>query len=161
MTDNDYVRMNIRMKRHLRDAAKRQTEHGELSERTRELFRSIAYGEEIRHEERLKQELQTKRQKRDEKKAKVRELQAEIENLESDITRLEEKVENRNARRDKYEGMLETLETLLEDDVRVFPEHGVVKQAAAVKGVEPREVIDELKERNPDEPEQSFQPLRH
>jgi len=157
--DMEYVRANTRMPRHLRDAAKRKAEHGELSEKTRELYRRIAYGEDVEKEDRLKQELQEKRDERDEKKKRVRELQADIENLESDITRLEEQVENRNARRDKYEGMIEMLEALLEDGTRVFPEHGQVKQAASMKGIAPQEVIDELKERHPDIPEKMYKPL--
>lgn len=156
---SERVTMSVKVEKHLREAAKRNSEHGEISEEFRKTIQRIAYGEEIEQEERLKVELREKRNERDELKGEIREKQAEVETLETEIARLEERVENRNERRDKFEGMVEMLEATLKDGGRVFPEHGQVKQAAAVGEVEPEDVIERLKERNPDAPDHAFVPV--
>lgn len=159
MSNDDSVNVTFLAPRHLRDAAKRQSERGEISEEGRKMLQRIAYGEEIEQEERLKAELEEKRAERDTLKGRRREIDSKLDTLDTEIARLEERVENRNERRDKYEGMLEMLETSLEEGNRVFPDHGQVKQAASVKGTTAEDVIDTLKRRNPDVSAEQFTPL--
>lgn len=159
MSEDDFVRVNFRVEKHLRDAAKRQSERGEISEEGRKMLQRIAYGKEIEQEERLQKELEEKRSKRDSLKGQRREIDSKIDTLDTEIARLEERVENRNERKDKYEGMIEMLETSLEEGNRVFPEHGQVKTAASVKGVTAGEVIQTLKKRNPEIPDEQFTEL--
>jgi len=90
---NKSVQVSHLVPEHVREAAKANAEYGELSEKVRVLYETIAFGEEIGQRTQLERELQSVREKKDKKRAKVRELQTEIENLERREMRLEIKLE--------------------------------------------------------------------
>lgn len=56
-----------------------------------------------------------------------------------------------------FEEKLEAIENELREGCHVFPEHGMVEDASTLRGIDPEEVIDLLKERNPDIPAQQFE----
>ena len=60
-----------------------------------------------------------------------------------------------------YEATLEMLEETLYAGGRVFEDHGQVMKAAKVGGKETKDVIDELKERNPSVPDHAFVQKMH
>jgi len=159
--DEEVVRTTIRMPRNVRDEAKAQTEHGELSEMVRELYREVAFGEEINKREQYKKQLERVRDDKDEIRSKIRELQTQLDNLESKEARLEERLNETTSLRDKYDGMLEMLEHEIYSGENIFAEHAAVKRAARTSNLDPEEVIEELKERNPEIPEYAFVPKMH
>lgn len=159
MTGDDTVRTTITMPRHLRDAAKENAEHGELSERVRSLYRRIAFGEDVDQHETVKLELERVRSDKDDVRAQIRDLQAELDRLETKEARLEEKLSKHTSRQQKYEGHLESLETLLYDGVHVDEEHPGVEKAANAAQVSPSDVIDDLRERNPQIPDYAYLPI--
>lgn len=159
--DEDVVRTTIRMPRNLRDEAKAQAEHGQLSEMVRDVFREIAFGEDINKREQYKRQLERIRDDKDDIRADIRDLQTELEKLEAQEARLEERLNETTSLRDKYDGMLEMLEHELYSGENIFAEHAAVKRAARTSNLEPDQVIEELKERNPEIPEYAFEPKMH
>lgn len=147
------VRFNVKMRQQLRDDAKRNTERGELSEEVRDLFRRKAYGVDSTQEttelERVEAELRDVRDRLDDLRKERRRIDAEIETQESRATRLEERISRLEDRSDKFETAVNTLESLLLDGARVFPER-------VDDELDARRVIAELKERNPDVPEHAY-----
>lgn len=158
--DKNIVRTTVSVPEHLREAAKRNSEHGEISERVRDVLREIAYGENIAEHERKKQELAQTRQKKDELRNKLTEIQAELENVERKERRLEEQIEQSQTTEQEYKTILQTLEAEVRDGANITVQRRSVKNAAEIKGIEPEEVVGELKDRNPEIPEHAFQPPR-
>lgn len=155
MSDRDEeVRFNVKMPQRLRDDAKRNTERGELSEAVRDLFRRRAYGEGATSGsselERAKAELRDVRNRIDDLRRERRQIDAEIESQETRETRLEERVSSLEEKSDKFGTVVETLETMLKDGARIFP--GRVDDDLNADAV-----IQELKERNPDVPDDAFE----
>lgn len=156
MSDDDTVRVNHIVPRHVREAAQKKTDHGELSERVRSLYRRTAFGEDYDENATIKMELERVRDEKDEKRAKMRELRAELESLESKETRLEEKVSKHESLEQKYEGHLESLESALKSGNSLSEKDARVEMAANTGECEPEEVIQTLKERNPEIPDHAF-----
>lgn len=156
----DWVRTTVTMPESLREAAKRNSEHGEISERVREIFREIAYGEDIAEHERKKKELKEVRQRKDEIRNEISSLQAELEEVERKEMRLEAEVEQSQAEEQQFETIVETLEAELYDGANITEKRRSVHNAAEIKGMEPSEVVEYIKERNPKVPDYAFKPPR-
>jgi len=155
MSDKDEeVRFNVKMRRQLREDAKRNTDRGDLSEDVRDLFRRKAYGHSAKSEntelERTRAELQEVRDRIDDLRRDRRKIDAEIESQETRATRLEERVERLEGKSDNFETVVETLEAILLDGGRIFPER-------VDDDLEAERVIRKLKERNPDVPSYAFE----
>lgn len=153
-TDKDEtVRYNVQMRRQLREDAKRNTERGELAEDVRNLFRRRAYGHAGEADnselERARAELEEVRDRLDDLRRERRQIDAEIESQESRATRLEERITRLEEQDGKFETVVETLESILLDGGRIFPER-------VDDDLDAGEVIDELKDRNPHVPEHAF-----
>jgi len=150
---DEEVRFNVKMRRQLREDAKRNTDRGDLSEDVRDLFRRKAYGHGAESEntelERIRAELQEVRERIDDLRRNRRKIDAEIETQETRATRLEERVERFEEQSDNFETVVETLESILIDGGRIFPER-------VDDDLEAERVIRELKERNPDVPSYAF-----
>lgn len=93
MSDEDTVKTTVQMPRHLRDAAKEQTDHGELSERVRSLFREIAFGEDVSRREGRKLELERIRDKKSELMEQKRATSRRIAELAEKESRLEDELD--------------------------------------------------------------------
>jgi len=155
MSDKDEeVQYNVKLRRQLREDAKRNTKRGELAEDVRDLFRRKAYGFSADSEntelERTRAELEKVRERIDDLRRERRRIDAEIESQESRATRLEEKVSRLEERDDRFSTVVETLESLLLDGARIFPER-------VDDDLDAEAVITELKERNPDVPAKAFE----
>lgn len=150
------VQVSHLVPQNVREAAKQNAEYGELSEKVRTLYETIAFGEEIGERSQIERELRSIRDKKDDKRAEIRERQQELETLEKRESRLEERLSSLSSKHDKFEGAIEMLEQQLYDGTHIFPEHGGVKQAAALAEVSQEGVMKKLKERNPGVPEHAF-----
>jgi len=147
--DDEQVRFTVQMPKRLRKDAKRKAERGELSEEIRDLFRRMAYGisdtsgnTEI---DKLNAELRDVRARIDDLRKRRRQVDVEIEAQEDRAARLEERVSNLEERADSFETTVNTLEKMLLDGTRIFPER-IDDDLNATR------VIEALKERNPDVP---------
>lgn len=161
MSDDDHVRVGHRVPKHVRDAAQASTEHGELSEMVRSLYRRVGHGDAEGGADSVAIELERVRAKKDDLRDEIKTLQTELQTLEQQETRLEEKLTKHRSRQDKYEGHLESLEQQLRDGTRVFGELPSVKRAASTVGKSEEEVVYDLKDRNPDVPDHAFESGLH
>lgn len=150
---DDEVRFNVKMRRQLRNDAKRNTERGELSEEVRDLFRRKAYGLDSESEnselDRLEAELTDVRDRIDELRRDRRKIDAEIESQETRATRLEERISKLEQRSDKFSTVVDTLESMLLDGARIYPER-------VDDELDAKRVMAELQDRNPDVPDYAF-----
>lgn len=156
MSDEETVQVSHLVPEHVKDAAKEKTEHGELSEHVRNLYRRMAFGEDVAEHETVKMELERVRDEKDDVRRKIRDLQSDLEAIERKETRLEEKLNQHTSRKDKYEGHLESLETQLAQGAHISTTHPGVKRASNVGNVDKDEVITDLRERNPSVPDHAF-----
>lgn len=157
MTDED-VRVSHIVPADDRDAAQENTERGEISDAIRYVYRAFADGEAypgIGRDAAERAALQTRIDRLDEYESSVAEIR---EDMTEYVATLEERKEERIAARDEYEDRLRSLEADLRDGAHVDPEHGKVRDAAKSCGRSPTEVVEELKQRNPDVPDHAFRP---
>lgn len=153
MTDDQF---NFRVDGDLKDLAIAKADRGEVSERLRREIERMALGEEASNREVAKKRLEEVREEKEQKIDRREELGEEIERLEATEAELEEKIEQYADRQDEYESLLEMLDELLQDGYRADPGHGKVIRAARLAGTDEEAVIDELKDRNPDVPDELF-----
>lgn len=156
---DDEVRYNVKMRRQLREDAKRNTERGELSEGVRDLFRRKAYGEQAAGEttelERTKAELRDVRDRIDDLRRERSRIDTEIESQETRAARLEERVEALEEKQSDLEQTVKTLENMLQSGDRMWPTK--VKNAADVDKDTAIQLHEQLKDRNPDLPPEAFE----
>ena len=156
MSEDEYVRVSHRMPARLRDAARSAAEYGELSDRVRATYKTVAYGEAEGRSSELQLELETVRDRKERLRGEIRELQSELDTVESREARLEERLAEVQRRGERYEGHLESIETQLRGGTHIFPELPAVQRAAQTSNNTPAEVIAELQERNPEIPDHAF-----
>lgn len=138
------------------ETAQQKTGHGEMSEELRAKVQEIAYGTEVTERKRIREQLEEERESK-------RDVEQEIENLrhkrdehERRISNLEQRLEQLMDTDGEYEGYLQAIESNLRDGKRIYVNHGDTERAAELGNCEPADVIEALKERNPDLPEDAF-----
>ena len=82
----------------------------------------------------------------------------EIEDLRTERAAVEQRLEEEDTVNDEYQQLLEELDDLLEQGSRVFVGHAKVERAAQLADTSQEAVLDELRDRNPDIPEEQFEP---
>lgn len=159
----DSVRVTHRVPEHIRDAAQSQTRHGEMSEMVRDLYESVGYGTGWSTDDSLELELERVRAEKDSKRASIKSLQnkiqveqSELDKIEKRETRIEERLVKQQGE-SKYEGHIESLESLLHSGVHVWIGHPTVKTAANAGTVTQQEVIEHLQDENPEIPPERFE----
>lgn len=155
---DDQVQVSHLVPEQLRDDAKANAEHGELSEAVRQVYRIVAYGEDRESVGRLKLELEQARLKQKKLDEQREQIAEEIETATERIDSLESRIDDAETRDDRYVRKLESLEASVREGFRVFAEHADVKEAAKMNGTDPTQVISDLQERNPELPDEAFEP---
>ena len=142
------------------ETAKQKLEFGEMSQRLRETLEAIAHGTEVAEETRLTDRLQTLREER-------RSLRQQRDNVETDLDEVNRKIERVEQRLDslreqdgQYDGVLAMLEEDLHSGVRILGGSDKIKRASELGDCSVDEVIEDLKERNPEVPEKAFRPAQ-
>ena len=152
------VRVVANVPKSVKEAAKEKLEYGGLSREIEETLERIAFGEELNQRSRLERQKSDLKERLREKRERRRELDAEIENIEQRVAGINEKMSNLTTREDKYEAKLEALEQRLRvEGSRLDPKHPAIQEAAGTGGVDPADVVETLKDRNPDVPSYAFQ----
>lgn len=153
---DDKDQVNFTVDADAKESAKKRLEHGEFSAKLRQRVHELAYGTEVTERKRLQE-------KRQEKRQNVRDLTHEIEGLKEERNREEREIERIDSRLDaladddgEFEGFLQAIESDLHEGYRVDPNHGKVERAAEIGDCKPSDVIEALKERNPEVPDEAF-----
>lgn len=158
MTEEEQVRFTVQMPEELREDAKRNTDHGELSDDVRDLFRRKAYGigdtEKPSELERVEAELQDVRDTIDDLRTERSKIEAKIQSKENRETRLEERRDRLREEKETASQALDMLENMLQSGERMWPVK--IKNAADVDMDTAQDLYLKLKDRNPEIPEKAF-----
>ena len=140
------------------ELAKNKLEYGEMSELLRQTVRGIAVGTDTTERERKQELLEDKRKA-------VRDIDREIDDLENDkdeilreIERIERRLNELLEQDGEYDGVLAMLEEDLQSGIRILGGSDKVAKAAQIGDCSREDVVDDLKERNPDVPDKAFRP---
>lgn len=156
-TEEEYDQVNVKVPKRTKELAKQQLEHGGISRVVREALEREAHGERTTERERVKDHLEELRAGRRQTKSERDQLNDELDEYDVKITRAEQRLDELDDREGQYEGMLTALDEHLADGKYVFPNHGMVQRAAEVGDCTPEDVIADLRERNPDLPDERFE----
>lgn len=140
--------------------AKEKCDHGELSEELRRTVQRLAYGSEATKRERVKEELETLREDKREVVVEKQQLQSKEQEIQRKIERKEAELDALQDTEAEYNGMLESIEADLHSGARVWEDMSKVETAAQKADKTTTEVMSELKERNPDVPDEAFRQSR-
>lgn len=138
--------------------AKEKLDHGGISRVIREALAREVHGERTTERARVKDNLDELRDERRHVMSERDRLNDELQQLDVKIERAERRLDELDDLEGEYEGVLKGCEELLADGHHVFLDHGMVERAAEVGNCSPEDVIEDLKERNPDYPDDRFQP---
>lgn len=139
------------------DTAKDKAEWGEMSERLRKTVEEKAYGTEVTERKRLKEKLENLRQEKREYDTEIDGLRADRDEVSRKISRIEDRLDTLMQKDGEYEGFLQSIEEDLHEGVRFDPQNGKIERASELGECDPADVIETLKERNPDVPDQAFE----
>lgn len=156
MTDEKMTQVGFKANSDAHERAKRRLEHGELSRRLRETVEEIAYGTETTERRRLKEKLDDLRQDKRDVENEIENKRHERDELDREIARVEDRLDTMIQQDGEYDGFLQSMESDLRDGMRFDIGHGKVEDAAETGDCSREQVIQDLKERNPDVPDRAF-----
>ena len=142
------------------ETAKQKLEFGEMSQRLRETLEAIAHGTEVAEETRLTDRLQTLREERRSLKQQRDNVENDLDEVNRKIERVEQRLDSLREQDGQYDGVLAMLEEDLHSGVRILGGSDKIKRAAELGDCSVDEVIEDLKERNPEVPEKAFRPAQ-
>jgi chromosome segregation ATPase len=134
-------------------------EYGEKSELVRDLAQAIAYGGDWDERTAIDTQIENVEQRLADAREERRRADAKIETIENELEKLREKREVKQTTEEKLDISLVPIESELRQGNRVFVEHGPVDSVARELKLPAADVIDRLKERNPDVPDYAFEEL--
>lgn len=155
MTDYDKT-VNFNAKSETLQEAKAKLEHGELSEELRATLDRIAHGADVAEEKRLTDRLETLRESRRELRQERENIERQLEETNRNIERVERRLEQLREQNGEYDGVLAMLEEDLQSGVRILSGSPKVERAASIGDCTPSDVIQDLRDRNPDTPQIAF-----
>lgn len=156
MTDENKKQVNFNADVDAYEQAKKKTDYGELSEKLRQRVNEIAYGTEVTERKRLREKLNTLRKEKRDIDKKIEDLTHTRDERQREIENVEQRLDALMETDGEYEGFLQALESDLRDGKRVDPGHGKVERAAELGECDPVDVVEALKERNPEVPDMAF-----
>jgi len=157
MSDDDSkTRVGFTVDEEAYGQAQAKLDWGEMSQRLRKAVHEIAYGTETTERRRLKEKLERLRSEKREIETTLEQKRSERDEKQRKISRVEERLDTLMDQSGEYEGFLNSIEQDLHDGKRFDPQHGKIERAAGIGGMSPQDVINDLKERNPDVPEEAF-----
>lgn len=138
------------------EEAKENAEFGDLSEELRKTVRRMAYGRDKTRREELRDKLKKKREEDRKLQREINAKKAEQQDVQREIRDLENELDEIRDSDAEYQGMLEAIESDLQDGTRIDPESRKIEKAAEAAGKSTGEVLNDLRERNPDVPECAY-----
>lgn len=153
---SDKTQVNHLVPADIKERAKANAEHGELSEAVRDVYRMYATTGGAETLAQLEVRLRKTRRERESLEDRIKHLKEELETVRDQERDLEEQIREYEQETTEYERVMGELSAMLRDGQSVFPTHGKVKTAASVKGCPVNDVMDDLRDRNPDVPDARF-----
>lgn len=154
--DDELVQVNHLVPKSVKDDAHDAAEHGELSDAVRDAYRIVAYGGEVAGSHRLEQELKHVGYEKKHVERQLTSLQERLADIERRESEIQDRIESVESSSERFETALNELESQLREGMNVFPSHGLVQEVADAGSKTPEEVIELLKERNPEIPDHAF-----
>lgn len=157
MTTGEMTQLVVEVPENTKEIAKKNLEHGGLSRVVRETLARIAHGEEIAEAKRVKDHLETLRDERATLKQERDRIENELQDVERKIERAEQKLDRLRNIEGEYEGRLQSIEDRMHEERHHFWEsHNEIVEVADTYGREPREVLNDIRQRNPELPDGLF-----
>lgn len=156
MSGDEMTQASFEVDKQTYEAAKDKLKFGEMSKRLRETVHTIAHGAQSAEKERVKNNLEEWRDKRNSIDAEINKLKSERRDVERKISRAEDRLNELQEQNGEYDGTLAMLEQDIHEGKRVIPESKKVKEAARLGDCNPKDVIQDLKERNPEVPAEAY-----
>lgn len=156
--DDEMTQVSHLVPKSVKDDAKENAGHGDLSDAVRQAYRIIAYGDDYEDTFRLQQRLERARNEYERLVEDKEQVEREMRDVADRIDTLEAKLEEAEEADEAYEDELQRLEESIKAGEHIFPDHAKVENAAEIGSVSPQDVISELKNRNPDIPDDAFKP---
>ncbi len=153
---DDTAQVNHLVPADIKERAKENADHGELSEAVRDVYRMYASTGGAETLAQLEVRLRKVRRERESVEDRIEALQDELDELRTRETDIQEEIRQYEQETTKYERLVAEMVALVRDGKSVFPTHGKVKTAASVKGCSIEEVMTDLKDRTPDVPDGRF-----
>lgn len=154
MTD-DVKRWQADIDREIAEAADAKLDHGERKVLIERLAKTIAekgYSNQTPYDVRIQQLREQRQSLVDERD----EIEENIDDIETELELLREKREKYESESDRLEGRIEGVEADLRRGTNIFVGNPIVDDIADEYDVSSEEVVDRLKERNPDVPPWAF-----
>jgi chromosome segregation ATPase len=156
--DDDMTQINVEVPESTKELAKEELGHGGLSRVIRQRLTEIAHGEQVGKRERIADQLEELRDEKREKVSARNKLDNQIADLDIKIERKERTMQDLEDSVGQYEGYLQSIEDQMhEHEMSVFVGHGQVETAAKLGDCTETDVLDDLRERNPDLPDEQFE----
>jgi len=157
----DMEQINVKVPARTKELAKQRLEHGGITRVVRESLTRVAHGEEASEKERVKDHLEELRDERRELKNERNQIDDKLDELDVKIERAEDRLDELRDKEGEYEGALQMIESAIRGEDRerpmnVFVGHGQVEHAAELANCSQEDVIEDLKERNPNLPDSRF-----
>jgi len=154
----DMTQINVEVPESTKELAKEELGHGGLSRVIRQRLTEVAHGEQVGKRERIADQLEELRDEKREKVSRRNQLDDEIASLDVKIERKERAMQELEDSVGQYEGYLQSIEDQMrEHDMSVFVGHGQIDTAASLGDCTETDVLDDLRERNPDLPDEQFE----
>ena len=158
-SDDDIKQVIANVPEDIHQKAKDRLEHGGMTRVINEALETVAYGGTWDSRSAIDIQLNTKRQELKQARSERRAINTRIENLEDDISDLEQAREEQETEQDRLEGALWSFEqTFRSGETRAVEENKQLQGIATEFRMDVEDVIDALRERNPDVPDAAFKP---
>jgi len=139
------------------DLMDKRLDYGEKSEILRTVAEQIAYGGGWDDRTAVDVQIEHTKARLAEKRDERREIDKQIEELENDLEELQREREHTQSREERLQASLVGIESDLRAGKRISTDAAAVHGIAREFNLEPEGVIDRLKSRNPDVPDEAFQ----
>lgn len=154
--EGDSAQVNHLVPERVKEQAKENADHGELSEAVRDVYRMYASTGGAETLAQLEIRLRKTKRERESLEARIEALQDELGEVRTREAELQEQIREYEQETTEYQRLLAELDSHLHDGGSVFPDHGKVQTAAAVAGKSTEAVLSDLRDRNPEVPAERF-----
>lgn len=161
MTD-DHSRWGANIDADTKEILDEKLDHGEASEILREVANSIAYGSGWDQATLLDRQIEKKRQQLRTLRDKRRDIDGAIETAEEELRELERDRKEVKTKEEQFEGALWSFEQSFRSGEmgHIDETHARVESFAKEFGYEPEEIVQTIRDRNPDVPDHAFEPFQ-
>lgn len=141
----------------VKEVAQNRCRHGDMSDLVRRAYIVMATTGEITETFDLECEKKLIENQREQVKHHLTVLEEQLDELDEHLEQINMALESARESENQRETILADLEELLDSGQSVFPAHARVRDAASVSALSADEIVELLKERNPDVPDAQFE----